>query len=173
MSSLNVLGQISDLKDRLNLEWPSLLLEDNYELWKDEWENHGSCSQDILPQHAFFKAALELKEKYRLEDMLAEKDIYPYGEIYKVDSITDAIRTATGHNPQIQCDLYKKIPLLSHIFLCFDYNATNIIDCPVKERCHHDEIMIPFSTWFLKEQARERKWERKNTPVPQFANLGK
>lgn len=75
MSSLNVLGQISDLKDRLNLEWPSLLLEDNYELWKDEWENHGSCSQDILPQHAFFKAALELKEKYRLEDMLAEKGL--------------------------------------------------------------------------------------------------
>ena len=75
MSSLNVFGQISDLTGKLNLEWPSLLLEDNYELWKDEWENHGSCYQDILPQHAFFKAALELKEKYVLADMLAEKGL--------------------------------------------------------------------------------------------------
>ncbi|XP_062150830.1 extracellular ribonuclease LE-like isoform X2 [Alnus glutinosa] len=140
--------KISDLIDRLNVEWPSLVLEDNYELWKYELEKHGICSQALLPQHAFFEAALKLKEKYRLVDMLAEKDIYPFGELYRVDSVTDAIRTATGHNPQIQCNLYKKIPLLSQIFLCFDTNATNIIDCPLKKRCHYDEIMIPFSVWF-------------------------
>lgn len=77
MSSLNVLGQVSDLMDRLNEEWPSLVLEDNYELWKYEWENLGICSQALLPQHAFFEAALKLKEKYRLVDMLADKGLSP------------------------------------------------------------------------------------------------
>jgi ribonuclease T2 len=66
---------MSDLIDRLNVEWPSLLREDNDELWKEEWENHGICSEAMLPQHAFFKAALKLKDKYRLVDMLAEKGL--------------------------------------------------------------------------------------------------
>ncbi|KAF5479166.1 hypothetical protein F2P56_000015 [Juglans regia] len=136
--------KISDLKDRLDMEWPSLLQESNYELWKEEWESHGSCSQAMLPQHAFFETALRLKEKYKLQEMLAEKDIYPFGNLYRLDGIIDAIATATGHKPQIQCSLYKQVPLLSNVFLCFDYNATNIIDCPVKKRCRYDEIMIPY-----------------------------
>lgn len=57
------------------MEWPSLLRESNYELWKEEWERHGSCSQAMLPQHAFFETALKLKEKYKLQEMLAEKGL--------------------------------------------------------------------------------------------------
>lgn len=136
--------QISDVENRLKEEWPSLLHENDYKLWKDEWERHGICSESILPQHAFFEAALKLKGKYRLVEMLAVKDIYPFGDVYSLDSIADAIRASTGHNPQIECRLYKQIPLLSQIFLCFDYNATEIIDCPLKRRCKFGEVMIPF-----------------------------
>ena len=67
------MGQISDLVDRLNIDWPSLLHEDNTEYWKREWENHGICSEALLPQHAFFEAALKLKKKYSLMDILAQK----------------------------------------------------------------------------------------------------
>lgn len=69
------MGQISDLIDRLDMEWPSLLRESNYGLWKEEWESHGSCSQAILPQRAFFETALKLKDKYKLMDMLANKGL--------------------------------------------------------------------------------------------------
>lgn len=71
----NVLGQISDVENRLKEEWPSLLHENDYKLWKDEWERHGICSESILPQHVFFEAALKLKGKYRLVEMLAVKGL--------------------------------------------------------------------------------------------------
>ena len=72
-------------------------------------------------------------------------DIYPSGNVYSKGSITDAIKTATGQSPQIQCNLYKEIPLLTQIFLCLDYNATKIIECPPSKRCQYEDLMIPYS----------------------------
>ncbi|XP_030954248.1 extracellular ribonuclease LE-like isoform X1 [Quercus lobata] len=137
--------KISDLVDKLNVEWPSMIHEDNTLYWKNEWESHGICSEAVLPQRAYFDAALKLKQKYSLVNILAQKDIYASGNVYSKGSITDAIKTATGHSPQIQCNLYKEIPLLTQIFLCLDYNATKIIECPPSKRCQYEDLMIPYS----------------------------
>ena len=42
-------------------------------------------------------------------------DIYASGNVYNKGSIVDAIKSATVHNPQFQCCLYKQIPLLIQI----------------------------------------------------------
>lgn len=68
-------GQISDLVDKLNVEWPSIIHEDNTEYWKNEWDSHGICSEAVLPQHAYFDAALKLKQKYNLLEILAQKGL--------------------------------------------------------------------------------------------------
>ena len=72
-------------------------------------------------------------------------DIYASGNVYNKGSVVVAIKLATVHNPQLQCSLYKQIPLLTQIFLCLDYNATNIIECPPSKRCQYDEVRIPYS----------------------------
>ncbi|KAJ7974403.1 Ribonuclease [Quillaja saponaria] len=137
--------KISDLLIKLDAEWPSLLHEDNIMFWKEEWERHGICTETKLNQHAFFQAALKLKQKYKLTEILQERGIYPFGNVYGLDSISNAITAMTGHRPQIQCNLFKQIPQLSQIFLCFDTTATKIIDCPQRRRCQHDAVMFPYT----------------------------
>lgn len=53
--SVNGFLQMSDLKNELDKEWPSLEEEENEKIWKKEWERHGICSEPLLTQHAFFE----------------------------------------------------------------------------------------------------------------------
>ena len=45
-------------------------------------------------------------------------DIYASGNVYNKGSVVDAIKSATGQSSQLQCSLYKQIPLCSHRFSC-------------------------------------------------------
>ncbi|XP_022134223.1 ribonuclease 1-like [Momordica charantia] len=139
-------SKILDLKEELDREWPSLEEEENEKEWKKEWERHGICSEPLLTEHAFFETALKLKQTYDLFNMLANKAIFPFGEVYGLENISDAIKAATGHTPQVECESYKHIPLLSNIFLCFQYTATSIdiIDCPLITRCNFQAILFPY-----------------------------
>ncbi|XP_038890876.1 ribonuclease 3-like isoform X2 [Benincasa hispida] len=139
-------SKMLDLKNELDREWPSLEVEENEEMWKKEWERHGICSEPLLSQHAYFETALKLKQTFDLFIILANRGIFPFGEVYGLENISDAIRGATGHTPQVECKSYKHIPLLSNIFLCFQYTATSIhiVDCPLIRRCNFQAILFPF-----------------------------
>lgn len=65
-----------DLKTELDREWPSLEVEENEEIWRKEWENHGICSQPLLTQHAFFETALKLKQTFDIFTILANRGLY-------------------------------------------------------------------------------------------------
>lgn len=67
--------QMSDLKNELDKEWPSLEEEENEKIWKKEWERHGICSEPLLTQHAFFETALKLKQTYDLFNILANRGV--------------------------------------------------------------------------------------------------
>ncbi|KAG7016136.1 Ribonuclease 1, partial [Cucurbita argyrosperma subsp. argyrosperma] len=128
-------------------EWPSLEEEENEKIWKKEWERHGICSEPLLTQHAFFETALKLKQTYDLFNILANRAIFPFGEVYGLENISDAIKAATGHTPQVECKSYKRIPLLSNIFLCFQYTAASsihIVDCPLVTRCKFQAVLFPY-----------------------------
>lgn len=79
--------------------------------------------------------------------MVWDAGIFPFGEVYDLEIISNAIRDATGHTPQVECQSYKNIPLLSNIFLCFQYNrnAIHIVDCPLIRRCNFQAILFPYS----------------------------
>ncbi|XP_022939131.1 ribonuclease 1-like [Cucurbita moschata] len=139
-------SKMSDLKNELDKEWPSLEEEENEKIWKKEWERHGICSEPLLTQHAFFETALKLKQTYDLFNILANRAIFPFGEVYGLENISDAIKAATGHTPQVECKSYKRIPLLSNIFLCFQYTAASsihIVDCPLVTRCKFQAVLFP------------------------------
>lgn len=55
--------QVSDLTSQMQVSWPSLACpsSDDTSFWTHEWDKHGTCSESVLDEHAYFQAALDLK----------------------------------------------------------------------------------------------------------------
>ena len=76
------MDQITDLIPRAEKGWASLSCagskktennktsSDNTRFWKHEWDKHGTCSDLILDQHAYFEATLNLKDRVDLLQIL-------------------------------------------------------------------------------------------------------
>lgn len=64
--------QISVLISRMQQDWPTLGCPSNSgtTFWSHEWNKHGTCSESVLNQHAYFKSALNLKSKLDLLQIL-------------------------------------------------------------------------------------------------------
>lgn len=60
--------QISDLISSMQKKWPTLACPsgNGVTFWSHEWEKHGTCSESVLDQHGYFKAALALKNQVNL-----------------------------------------------------------------------------------------------------------
>ncbi|XP_049932550.1 uncharacterized protein LOC116249964 [Nymphaea colorata] len=67
-------SEISDLRDEMEKQWPSLSCpsSDGTSFWSHEWERHGACSESVLDQHQYFQAALNLKTQLNLLHILTK-----------------------------------------------------------------------------------------------------
>lgn len=129
--------QISDLKSSLEKNWPTLACPsgDGYKFWTHEWEKHGTCAESELDQHGYFEAALKLKEKANLLQVLKNADIKPDDEFYDLDSIEQAIEDAIGYAPGIECNVDgSRNTQLFQIYLCIDTSGSEFIKCPLLPR---------------------------------------
>ncbi|XP_057949351.1 extracellular ribonuclease LE-like [Malania oleifera] len=129
-------SQISDLVSQMRESWPSLACPSSsgIKFWTHEWEKHGTCSESVLDQHAYFDAALALKSKADLLHALATAGIQP-GSSYRINSITGAIKSAIGFTPGIECNVDDSgNTQLYQVYLCVDTSASNFINCPVLPR---------------------------------------
>ncbi|KAK9119253.1 hypothetical protein Scep_017346 [Stephania cephalantha] len=131
---------ISDLKSRMEREWPTLACPsgDGDKFWSHEWEKHGTCSASYLDQHGYFEAALNLKERANLLKALQNAGIEPDGRFYSLESIKEAIREGTGYTPGIECNVDKSgESQIFQVFMCADTSASKFIDCPslLRRRC--------------------------------------
>ncbi|XP_008783985.1 extracellular ribonuclease LE-like [Phoenix dactylifera] len=130
-------SKIRDLIPTMQAKWPTLACPsgDGSDFWEHEWEKHGTCSESILDQHSYFQAALNLKKRADLLGILRGAGIEPDGGFYSVDSITGAIRDATGFTPGVECNVDESSnSQLYQIYLCVDTNARDLIECPVYPR---------------------------------------
>ncbi|OAY50023.1 ribonuclease 3 [Manihot esculenta] len=130
-------SQISDLKSSLEKNWPTLACPsgDGYKFWTHEWEKHGTCAESELDQHGYFEAALKLKEKANLLQVLKNADIKPDDEFYDLDSIEQAIEDAIGYAPGIECNVDgSRNTQLFQIYLCIDTSGSEFIKCPLLPR---------------------------------------
>ncbi|CAI9096596.1 OLC1v1032781C1 [Oldenlandia corymbosa var. corymbosa] len=127
--------KVSDLISRMEKSWPTFNCgkkSTNTKFWTHEWTKHGTCSETVLDQHAYFAAALNIKDKVNLLEMLKNAGILPDGKFYKLEDMEEAIKLGTGHVPGIECnhDASGNVQLYQ-IFLCVDATGSNVIECPV------------------------------------------
>ncbi|XP_065869773.1 ribonuclease 3-like [Euphorbia lathyris] len=130
-------SQISDLVSSLQKNWPTLACPsgDGNKFWSHEWVKHGSCSESELDQHDYFEAALKLKEKAKLVEILANAGIKPDDEFYELESIKEAIKQGIGYSAGIECNVDgSKNSQIFQIYLCVDTSGTEFIECPVLPR---------------------------------------
>ncbi|XP_009360332.2 ribonuclease 3 [Pyrus x bretschneideri] len=133
-------SQISELLTSLNKNWPSLSCpsSNGYRFWSHEWEKHGTCSESELDQKEYFEAALKLREKVKLLQILKNAGIVPNDELYNLESIVEAIKEGVRHTPGIECNKDSAgNSQLYQIYLCVDTSGQDIIECPLlpKGRC--------------------------------------
>ena len=133
-------SKIEDLLGSLQSKWPTLACpsSDGYTFWGHEWEKHGTCSESLLDQHAYFEAALKLKQQVNLLQILEEAGIKPDGGYYNLNSIKNAITGAIGYAPGIECNLDESgNSQLYQVYICVDTSATNLIECPkpIRSKC--------------------------------------
>ena len=134
------LMQLSEIMSSLQKDWPSLSCpsSNGYRFWSHEWEKHGTCSESELDQREYFEAALKLKEKVNLLQILKKAEIVPDDGFYSLDSVVEAIKEAVGFTPGIECNKDSAgHSQIYQIFLCVDTSGSEIIECPVlpKGRC--------------------------------------
>ncbi|CAA2963077.1 ribonuclease 3-like [Olea europaea subsp. europaea] len=125
---------ISDLMGRMQNCWPTVACPRNSgtKFWSHEWKKHGTCSESVLDQHAYFEAGLNIKDKVNLLQILENAGIKPDDKFYKVDDIKEAIKAGTGHTPAIECNNDpSRNSQLYQVYLCVDTSGSDIIECPV------------------------------------------
>ncbi|KAL6513907.1 hypothetical protein OROHE_019363 [Orobanche hederae] len=114
--------------------WATLSCPSNSgsKFWSHEWNKHGTCSESVLDQHGYFQAALKLKSKLDLLQILQSEGINPDGGFYNLSSIKSTISTAIGYTPHIECNVDEDgNNQLYQIYVCVDTSASNLIKCPV------------------------------------------
>ncbi|KAL5981183.1 hypothetical protein ACLOJK_029104 [Asimina triloba] len=120
---------VRDLRRELQSEWPTLACPSGSGLsfWEHEWEKHGTCSESVLGQHAYFRTALDLKNQLNLLRILKDAGIEPDDGFYSSSRISNAISEATGHIPGIECNVDKEgNRQLYQIYMCVDTSGTSI-----------------------------------------------
>ena len=88
-------------KDRPSLSCPS---SNGFRSPSHEWEKHRACSESQLDQHEYFEAALNLKKKANLLQILRIARIEPDDGNYRLDNSLKAIIKGIGHTPRIECN---------------------------------------------------------------------
>ncbi|XP_062111605.1 extracellular ribonuclease LE-like [Humulus lupulus] len=127
-------SEISDLTSSLQKNWPTLACPSGSGLkfWEHEWEKHGTCSESVLDQHAYFQTTLNLKRKVNLLQVLKSAGIQPNGDLYSIENIKEAIQNGIGYSAWIECNVDSSgNSQLYQVYLCVDTSASNLIECPV------------------------------------------
>jgi len=97
--------QIADMEADLRRSWGTLSCrsKDAMDFWSHEWSRHGTCSG--MPQHAYFRAALDLKARLDLTGALLDAGIVPSDEAaYCLGRVRAAVAAATGAAPMVECN---------------------------------------------------------------------
>ncbi|KAG6713059.1 hypothetical protein I3842_05G131500 [Carya illinoinensis] len=134
-------SEISDLISRMQTSWPSLACpsSDGTGFWSHEWEKHGTCSESVLDQYGYFEAALNLKKKVDLLQILGSEGIQPNGGFYNLSSIHSATHKAIGYDPWIKCKTDASgNSQLYQIYLCVGRYELTFTECPVLPRTTED-----------------------------------
>ncbi|XP_040206577.1 ribonuclease T2 isoform X2 [Rana temporaria] len=125
-------SEIKDILADMNKWWPDVLHPNCSQLWKHEWQKHGTCAASLPclnTQHKYFSKGLELYTRISLSSALEKSGIKP-ANTYKVEEIEDVILNVYGVIPKIQCippQQGEDAQTLGQIEICFtkDFDLRN------------------------------------------------
>ncbi|KAJ7559337.1 hypothetical protein O6H91_04G080200 [Diphasiastrum complanatum] len=140
-------SKISDLNGGLTTHWPSLACpsSNGESFWQHEWLKHGTCSESILDEHAYFKAVLSLRGSIDILGALQKARIQPNNGMYSFTSINNALTNYLAHTPGIECNSAANGQnQLYQIYVCVATDATTLIDCPILPQSHcSSQLLFP------------------------------
>ncbi|KAK9750765.1 hypothetical protein RND81_02G220200 [Saponaria officinalis] len=123
---------LKPLQTSLRKSWPTFTCPQiGRKFWVHEWNKHGTCSKSVLGELAYFKRALNLKNKINILQALARAGIRPNNQLYSLKSVKRAISRAYRHHPFIACNRDSQgNSQIWQVTMCFDKTATRLIKCP-------------------------------------------
>jgi ribonuclease I len=121
------------LSSNLGTEWPNLKTNSDYDFWKAQWNNHGTCSSFSTRPLDYFQLALNILKKSMkpLDAILIAGKIVPKNSgTYPKTDFNMTIFNSVSAYPQLHCltdpkgDYY-----LVEIRLCLDHSGASYINC--------------------------------------------
>ncbi|KIL64343.1 hypothetical protein M378DRAFT_24615 [Amanita muscaria Koide BX008] len=126
--------------------------------WQHEWANHGTCYSTLEPTClpdgsprgaeavAFFQTVVRLFKQYNLHQALEDAGVTPSTDTsYSSSQISDAIQSAFGVEPQLECRGH----YLSEVYIYHNLRGSVIdgtftaIDAPKNGNCPRSGIKYP------------------------------
>ncbi|KAL9225943.1 hypothetical protein vseg_001815 [Gypsophila vaccaria] len=116
----------------LQAAWPSCTCPQiGRKFWLHEWNKRGTCSKSVLDEIPYLQATINLKNKVNLLQVLAKAGIRPDNRSYALGAIRQAISSAFGFEPWIQCNQNAQgNNQIWQIILCVDGTGNNLTKCP-------------------------------------------
>ncbi|KAK2403983.1 ribonuclease [Trifolium repens] len=126
---------------QLNQFWPSLTSKDaskeNKKLWEHEWNDHGTCSLEVLGAVQYFTVTLKLYQDLKIQDLFTkvkeklrqEKKLITEASALR-DNVLKAIKEIILFKAQIKCKKIGGQEYLLEIRLCYTATKTpKLMDC--------------------------------------------
>lgn len=179
---------ISSIENDMEEKWTNIEKNTPLDgLWKHEWEKHGTCAAEHIPQVntelKYFQQGLDFLDRFSITKLLSQTFIKPGIDVtYKLEEIHSALKLSLDDSFAIICekDRKTKAEYLFEIRICFD-KTLNLHSCegivteeedpnPEDEiitNCQKDqEIAYPSSAWLLQrqffQQIEEQRFADKN-----------
>ncbi|KAK2985166.1 hypothetical protein RJ640_011987 [Escallonia rubra] len=124
----------------LTVRWPNLKNPSKSQnFWKYEWKKHGTCSENLYPQEAYFKLAMQLYDRLNILKVFAKSNIRPGANGNQLLSqMNNSLVAYTGKVPDFRCQLGQRTTtakrnLIKEVVSCYNSSGT-AINCPVSQR---------------------------------------
>ncbi|KAK3025750.1 hypothetical protein RJ639_040442 [Escallonia herrerae] len=119
----------------LTVRWPNLdYYSNNRRFWSHEWEKHGTCSENLYPQEAYFNLTMQLYDRLNLLEVFAKSNISPGASGNQLLSrLNNSLVAYTGKIPDFKCRPGPSTTtLIIEVVTCYNSSGT-AIDCPVSQ----------------------------------------
>nr|AAL35960.2 RNase [Prunus dulcis]QBY91669.1 ribonuclease [Prunus dulcis]QBY91672.1 ribonuclease [Prunus dulcis]QBY91675.1 ribonuclease [Prunus dulcis]QBY91678.1 ribonuclease [Prunus dulcis] len=119
-----------EMRSDLKISWPDVESGNDTKFWEDEWNKHGTCSEQTLNQFQYFERSHEMWMSYNITEILKNASIVPHpAKTWTYSDIVSPIKAATGRTPLLRCKYDNNTQLLHEVVFCYGYKAIKQIDC--------------------------------------------
>lgn len=173
------MDKISPIENEMTEKWINIEKGTPLDgLWKHEWEKHGTCAAQHIPQLDnelnYFKQGLDFLDRFSITKLLSLTSIKPGIDVtYSLEDIHSALKETLDDNFAIVCEKDRKTKreYLFEIRICFDkdlnlHTCNGIVmeegedpdlDDEILTNCQkNQEIAYPSSAWLMQRQWMKR-----------------